>query len=33
MLKSDGIVFWRKEEDFYYFEEQFEAGIFHLKII
>ena len=29
---SNRIVFLGKEEDFSYFEEQFEARIFHLKL-
>ena len=33
MLKSDGIIFLGKEEDFSYFEEQFEAGNSQLKLI
>ena len=32
MSKSERIVFSGKEEDFLYFEEQFEARIFHLKL-
>ena len=32
MSKTDSIVFSGKEEDCSYFEEQFEARIFHLKL-
>ena len=32
MSKTNRIVFSGKEEDFSYFEEQFEARIFHLKL-
>ena len=32
MSKTDRIVFSGKEKDFSYFEEQFEARIFHLKL-
>ena len=32
MSKTDRIVFSGKEEDFSYFEEQFEARSFHLKL-